>query len=194
MCCVDTKRCSRCRETKPVNEFYARRDGAKATLRSPCKACLRIAHRERRRANPAKARAEWHAYAKRNPDKIAQYVANRPKEQVRASSARHRARNRTRVLARRREIYAANIEAERERARLRVRRRRVGKDRDSVEYMEGPLADDPCSYCGNPATSVDHIDPIALGGSNHWSNLTAACASCNGGKCDTPLLFYLLRR
>lgn len=50
-----------------------------------------------------------------------------------------------------------------------------------------------CRYCaargvGAPATTLDHIKPVALGG-DFWSpaNLAPACLSCNSAKGDTPL-------
>ena len=41
-----------------------------------------------------------------------------------------------------------------------------------------------CSYCGQEATTVDHIIPISKGGVDHESNLTSACTTCNYGKKD----------
>jgi len=53
-----------------------------------------------------------------------------------------------------------------------------------------------CRYCGakapDVAITVDHVLPVALGGSDDPSNLAAACDSCNGGKTssspDAPLV------
>lgn len=56
------------------------------------------------------------------------------------------------------------------------------------------LAGDPCCYCGAPMKHVDHIHPIARGGSGSWDNLTAACASCNHQKSARPLLHFMLDR
>lgn len=56
------------------------------------------------------------------------------------------------------------------------------------------LVGDPCSYCGAPADGVDHIDPIAYGGSGDWENLAAACGKCNHDKLTLPLLLFLLVR
>lgn len=43
-----------------------------------------------------------------------------------------------------------------------------------------------CRYCGASAPDVklhvDHVTPVALGGSDDPSNLVAACADCNAGK------------
>lgn len=48
-----------------------------------------------------------------------------------------------------------------------------------------------CRYCGRGAPeyrlAVDHVMPVALGGSNHPSNLVAACAACNHGKAANML-------
>lgn len=47
-----------------------------------------------------------------------------------------------------------------------------------------------CTYCG--ATSpgvqlvVDHVNPVALGGTDDPSNLTTACEPCNTGKGSVP--------
>jgi len=48
-----------------------------------------------------------------------------------------------------------------------------------------------CMYCGAhpPAVllQVDHIEPVAAGGSNDMDNLVTACQPCNLGKSATPL-------
>lgn len=45
-----------------------------------------------------------------------------------------------------------------------------------------------CQYCGRAAPEVklhvDHIKPVAKGGTNHHANLIAACIDCNYGKSD----------
>lgn len=45
--------------------------------------------------------------------------------------------------------------------------------------------DHRCAYCGQPADTVDHIIPLNKGGTDHETNLTAACAKCNYGKGQT---------
>lgn len=46
--------------------------------------------------------------------------------------------------------------------------------------------DHTCQYCGAKAPTVkltvDHVTPVALGGSDKPNNLVAACADCNSGK------------
>lgn len=46
-----------------------------------------------------------------------------------------------------------------------------------------------CRYCGSSAPdvklTVDHVTPVALGGSDAPDNLVAACVDCNAGKSST---------
>jgi hypothetical protein len=48
-----------------------------------------------------------------------------------------------------------------------------------------------CQYCGAEAPNVllhiDHIKPVAKGGTNDITNLITACVACNSGKRDVPL-------
>jgi 5-methylcytosine-specific restriction endonuclease McrA len=51
-----------------------------------------------------------------------------------------------------------------------------------------------CAYCGQTATTVDHIIPISKGGVDHESNLTSACATCNYGKKDRDAKTFLEKK
>lgn len=48
-----------------------------------------------------------------------------------------------------------------------------------------------CQYCGRKAPDVvleiDHIKPVAKGGTNHITNLVTSCFECNRGKGDREL-------
>lgn len=50
-----------------------------------------------------------------------------------------------------------------------------------------------CQYCGASAPDVrlhvDHVKPVAEGGTNDPENLTTACEDCNSGKGAAPLEF-----
>jgi hypothetical protein len=44
-------------------------------------------------------------------------------------------------------------------------------------------------------TTVDHVQPKALGGSKgSWTNRAGACFDCNQKKAHTPLLFFMLEQ
>jgi 5-methylcytosine-specific restriction endonuclease McrA len=36
-----------------------------------------------------------------------------------------------------------------------------------------------CRHCGAPATHVDHLVPVARGGTDNPANLAASCPACN---------------
>lgn len=48
-----------------------------------------------------------------------------------------------------------------------------------------------CQYCGasppDVVLQIDHIKPVADGGTNDITNLVTACPKCNSGKSDKPL-------
>lgn len=44
-----------------------------------------------------------------------------------------------------------------------------------------------CAYCGSQANTVDHIIPLAKGGTDDRSNLVSACGACNYAKRDKIL-------
>jgi 5-methylcytosine-specific restriction endonuclease McrA len=56
------------------------------------------------------------------------------------------------------------------------------------------LRADPCSYCGGPGGTIDHIIPAARGGLSTSDNLTGSCEACNLAKGAWPLLPFLLLR
>lgn len=54
-----------------------------------------------------------------------------------------------------------------------------------------------CAYCGHelhhqdPAdVTLDHVVPLARGGTNEASNLVCACRSCNSARQDKPVREY----
>jgi len=42
----------------------------------------------------------------------------------------------------------------------------------------------PCAICGEPAEHLDHITPLARGGTDRPTNLQPLCANCNLRKSD----------
>ncbi len=56
-----------------------------------------------------------------------------------------------------------------------------------------------CQYCGQKTThlTIDHVIPRHLGGAHDWSNLVAACPSCNhrkGGRTLEQAQMRLMRQ
>jgi hypothetical protein len=44
-----------------------------------------------------------------------------------------------------------------------------------------------CGYCGNPATSLDHIVPRFKSGSSNRNNLLPCCRRCNANKASSSM-------
>jgi hypothetical protein len=55
------------------------------------------------------------------------------------------------------------------------------------------LLRDPCVYCFDVATTIEHIHPALLGGSDSWKNTAPACVKCNVSRGHEPLLIWLVR-
>lgn len=64
------------------------------------------------------------------------------------------------------------------------------------------VMNDPCPYCvltpradfGKTRMTIEHVEPVALGGSNRWDNIVAAHEGCNHQLSKAPLLRFLLYR
>lgn len=51
-----------------------------------------------------------------------------------------------------------------------------------------------CYYCGDYATTVDHVIPVIRGGTNDEFNLVACCSRCNSSKQDRQATFFGQRK
>jgi 5-methylcytosine-specific restriction endonuclease McrA len=59
-------------------------------------------------------------------------------------------------------------------------RRGYGADWQRLRLVVLERDDHRCHWCGRPATTVDHVHPLAAGGARlDPTNLVAACVSCN---------------
>lgn len=174
------KRCGTCGQTLAHSEFH-KRARSKDGLMARCKACNRAAalawHRDNyvpRERKPPRGR-----------DPEVKKACNRRAEKRRLERDPTYASDRARLYRRR---HPEKVKAAK---RLRkTRERGAAFSAEATEYVD-ILANDPCSYCGGLADTVDHIDPIARGGDSSVGNLTAACARCNSRKKDRPLLVFL---
>lgn len=78
--------------------------------------------------------------------------------------------------------YYAGIGGPAIRARVYARKRAT----EPVSPLDRELVfekfDGRCAYCGNPATSIDHVVSVKRGGDSRRGNLLPACTTCNSRK------------
>lgn len=125
--------------------------------------------RRHRAKHPEKRLAEKRLYRQRHADKVRAVVnawCRAHPEERRAISQNRRARKRA---------AAGHATAEQVRARFSMFGNR-------------------CAYCGGAAESIDHVIPLARGGSNWPANLRPCCSMCNSAKRDRPLAEFLAGR
>lgn len=202
-----TKRCSRCGASKSPLEFGANRS-TKDGLAHWCKACTREANRERTAANPeanrarakawrdahperARARAQQYyldnkeshieraaAWAKNNPDR--RRAVSRKWKIVHRDAVAQSARQ---ARAKRPHVYLAHVH------RARARRAGVSGAFTAQEWLAVcEQHGNRCAACGaQRRLTIDHIIPIAQGGSNDISNIQPLCAACNRKKSNKTI-------
>lgn len=177
--------CKSCAKAKASHYHHQNREQilkAKAVYRDEHRDAINKHIREYRRANPEQKQALDKAYRAANLSRL-------------KAQARARYRQNPAPYIKRAKVRADNNpEQERERLRAkRFKRRGVPLDADARRYAS-VLLNDPCSYCGQwcPDMEIDHIEAVSKGGDSHYSNLTAACPSCNKAKHNKSLLAYLM--
>lgn len=174
------KTCTKCGESKPLDEFH--RDRSKSDGRLPhcraCKAAYRLVNRERNYRQFAEYRA---AHRDEQSARNARWVAGHREE-----IAEYRATNRDRIEANRKRYVAAHPEIS-WRGNYRSRATRYGFDIIEEEFTKGDviaLYGDGCAYCGEPFEQLDHYVSIKNGGPHTLANVRPSCTSCNRSKRD----------
>lgn len=153
------KVCTTCRIERAKSEF-SKHAGKKDGIRSQCKDCVR----EYRKANTVKISEYWREYYKENTEKISGRGREYRQENAEKCAAKGRSRR-----ARKRNADGCNTAS------------------DIRMILEGQRG--LCANCktklfksGAKKYHVDHIIPLALGGSNWPSNLQCLCPPCNLSK------------
>lgn len=172
------KICPKCGISKATNEFHknkSKKDG----LSGWCKLCNKSNYESNLDANRLKRR-EWHV---KNRDLVLpkmreNYQKNKPQRQARI--AEWKRNNKPKVN----ETY-----------RLRELRKKDASIGQISKKEIQKLYAANCFYCGSSDNiQIDHIIPLAKGGSHSIGNLTSACKTCNSSKNDTFLFEWLIKR
>lgn len=171
-----------CKEIKPLHDFSPGKNGKP---HSYCKPCYKswahenyLKNREARLARQKKRRLE-------NWDHVRQVeTSSQAKNRLRRNKT---AREWAQRNPDKRKLYAQNWRAKNKELVVDASHRRRAKIRQ-VTTAKVTKADmqaimrKPCIYCGAKAQQVDHVIPLARGGSHSIGNLAPSCAPCNQSK------------
>lgn len=195
-----SKTCTRCGGTKPLDEFPRNGRGGH---RADCKICHAAQVRAIYHANPDASRtanaARQRRYYQQDPDKLrkrAQAFKTANPEKHLAWSLRWAARNPEKVREYKRKWDAANPEKKRDAVRARRARRQAAfvADVRFDEILQRDLG--LCGICGqqiaDTAIELDHVIPLAAGGTHEPDNVQLAHPTCNRKK--SAKVDFLLRQ
>ncbi len=185
---VLSKVCRRCGTERTADEFYSCRT-TRDRLSSWCRPCHSVARHARYMANREQELARSRAYELANPERTREkarrsYHNNKP-----AAMARHKKwveENPDRTRAINRNWYKNNTEVAKAKAAVGRARRLGAAGTATARQLADRIAmfGGKCWMCGKSADTIDHVIPIAKGGT-HWpANLRPACGPCNYGKQD----------
>lgn len=176
-----TRTCSKCEVRQPLDRFDRVKTAALGR-RSNCKACRSSEMRKRYEANRDAIVADARQRRIENAEAI------RERDRLRNTRPARRERHAQRSALRR--GILANVHTDR------------GVTRTNLRKQYG----DDCHYCGTrmdfarrskgdpfapTLATLDHVVPIARGGSHTWDNVVLACWRCNCSKRDRTLNEWL---
>ncbi len=183
------KTCKRCGETKPRSEYH-RHKRFKDGLNANCKSCRNSESIAYRAANPEKSRQSSKNYRENNKSKMAEiraeYIKNNP-EKVKESKRLYALKNKEELKVKAKAKRIENPERHRRAKQNRRARERaaVGKLSTGLIAKLLILQKGKCACCKGPLGDdyhVDHIMPLALGGTNTDDNIQLLRARCNRQK------------
>ena len=156
------KACAACGQTKQAQEF-SKNKTLKSGLNSSCKECIK-----------ARSKIQYQKHlAQRLQDKSVYRETHRADLREKAAEYRKQSWDVNKLW---RTSNREKIRLTAARRRARVRGNTIGLV--TVRDVKSMLTK-PCTYCGNKSEHIDHVIPLARGGSHSLGNLAPACQPCN---------------
>lgn len=193
------KKCNHCHEIKDYSQFN-RQSTTSDGFHRTCRACAKAINARRYRERTESIKQRTKQWAQENPERVREirrqnmylrYHAD--PDAARAYQQAWREANSERLRKRAMELW----DPERlrrwrrdnpEKRRAQELRRRARKLLAAGDASAGQIADriayygNLCWMCGDPADTIDHVIPLAAGGTNWPANLRPACRPCNSRK------------
>jgi 5-methylcytosine-specific restriction endonuclease McrA len=176
----DSKTCSKCLQIKTLDSFYRASKG-KQTHESACIECRNASSRKNyfdNRETRAIQIALWqqnNRERKRHNEKLWRRNTPEPARKWRQNNV-EKSRDYTKAF-RQKNPELSRVLLHRRRARILSAKSYLITKTDIRSLLQKP-----CIYCGAKSTHIDHVIPLARGGSNSIGNLAGACQSCNLSK------------
>jgi 5-methylcytosine-specific restriction endonuclease McrA len=191
------KKCSKCGVEKPLDQFYKQK-WCKDGCRPECKACFGIDTQRRAKANPERTREYRRRSRAKHPNRDREYY-EKNKAILIPKMVEYNRKNKEAYLKKMRAWRKANPE----KVQVWVRNRRAKLKglagthtiEDILSLMDSQRG--KCVYCRvdiSKSYQVDHIVPVARGGSNDKGNLQLLCKACNLDKRAKDPLEYQRKR
>jgi 5-methylcytosine-specific restriction endonuclease McrA len=181
---TNSKICTSCKQVKPLSDF-GKHKSAKDGIRACCRLCDTARAKNYRLRNPLKASEANKNWRKNNPAKVAEMSRNYRQRYPEKHKERYRrwSRQNSELLQKHRKRWEQKNQGAVKRKyhlyRARLANARIFRVLDSEIKR---LYSMPCIYCGDDATQVDHVIPLARGGQHRIGNLVPSCARCNQSK------------
>jgi 5-methylcytosine-specific restriction endonuclease McrA len=189
------KKCSKCGVEKPLDQFHKQKN-CKDGLKPECKVCHYLACRAR--FDPEKHREYNRSYRLKHPNRDREYY-EKNKNVILPKQVEYNRRNKEAYNKKIREWRKANPS----KVQVWVRNRRAKLNglvgTHTIEDILALMASQrgKCVYCRidiSKSYQVDHIVPVARGGSNDKGNLQLLCKACNLDKRAKDPLEYQRKR
>jgi len=194
---MSDKKCRKCREVKPLDEFYKHSDCLDGHV-CTCKECYRSASKidrnVRREHFRAKNKENYEKHKSARQEYSKKYMHDHKQEKSEYCKI-WREQNHVELLAKKKAYYYSHLEQrtenrhkhlEREAIRVKVynhnKKSNGGKFTAEEWQMLCEYYGNKCLCCGLEETTVDHIVPVKFGGGSSIDNLQPLCKSCNSSK------------
>lgn len=179
-----TKTCSKCKETKPVDEFHKSKQN-KDGYRGSCKPCMNSSSRAYHHANRDELNAKGREYwAETREDRAAQRVIYRAenRQQIAEANRSYYIERRPQIIARTAEYRAMNPHVNWE-GHYREKTRSLGLTATVESFTLDELTaryGNACFHCGGEFQELDHYPtPVSRGGGHTIENCKPSCTPCN---------------